>query len=199
MGPRCSSAETQVCHRSYIIAARYNGFLVSFFLKIFHKNDFQVTSDIYVCTCFFLIDYVEGFLYLCQRMSFIFFSSPDPKGHVSYCHHLAVVVRRKLFQKSSPLKVLDQWKPSLVWIITRVFSFKIVSGDAVHQPTWPLLLKIEHMVKLQVLGNNSKIVNNIKNLTWGENVQHIKIYLPCNFEVNLITHLGVIALFSSNL
>jgi len=24
MGPRCSSAETQVCHRSYIIAARYN-------------------------------------------------------------------------------------------------------------------------------------------------------------------------------
>ena len=23
MGPRCSSAETQVCHRSYIIAARY--------------------------------------------------------------------------------------------------------------------------------------------------------------------------------
>jgi hypothetical protein len=28
-------------------------------------------------------------------------------------------------------------------------------------------------------------------------VQHIKTYLPCNFEVNLITHLGVIALFSS--
>ena len=47
------------------------------------------------------------------------FSSPDPKGQVSYSHHLAsVVVRRKLFQKSSPLKVLDQWKPSLVWIIT---------------------------------------------------------------------------------
>jgi hypothetical protein len=53
-----------------------------------------------------------------------------------------------------------------------------VSGDAVHQPTWPLLLKIEPMVKLQVLVNNSKTVNNI------------------NFEVNLITHLGVIALFS---
>jgi hypothetical protein len=41
-----------------------------------------------------------------------------------------------------------------------VFSFKIVSGDAVHQPTWPLLLKIEHMVKLQVLGNKSKTVYN---------------------------------------
>ena len=108
------------------------------------------------------------------------------------------VVRRKLFQKSSPLKVQDQWKPNLVWIITRVSSFKIVSGDAVHQPTWPLLLKIEHMVKLQVLRNNSKTVNNIKNLTWGKNDQHIKIYLPCNFEVNLIAHFGVISLFSSN-
>ena len=105
----------------------------------------------------------------------------------------------KMIQKSSPLKVLDQWKPNLVRIITRVSSFKIVSGDAVHQPTWPLLLKIEHMVKLQVFGNNSRTVNNIKNLTWGKNDQHIKIYLPCNFEVNLITHLGVIALFSSNL
>jgi hypothetical protein len=73
-----------------------------------------------------------------------------------------------------------------------------VSGDAVHQPTWPLLLKIEHMVKLQVLGNNSKTVNNIKNLTWGKNDQHSKIYLSCNFEVNLNTHLGVIALFSSH-
>ena len=53
------------------------------------------------------------------------------------------------------------------------------------------------MVKLQVLSNNSKTVNNIKNLTWGNNYQHSKIYLPSNFEVNLITHLGVIALFSS--
>jgi hypothetical protein len=26
-------------------------------------------------------------------------------------------------------------------------------------------------------------------------VQHIKIYLPCNFEVNPITHFGVISLF----
>jgi hypothetical protein len=30
-----------------------------------------------------------------------------------------------------------------------------------------------------------------------KHVQHVKIYLPCNFEVNPITHLGVIALFSS--
>jgi hypothetical protein len=49
-----------------------------------------------------------------------------------------------------------------------------VSGDAVHQPTWPLLLKIEHMVKLQVFGNNSKTVNNIKNLTRGKNDHQTK-------------------------
>ena len=54
------------------------------------------------------------------------------------------------------------------------------------------------MVKLQVLGNNSKTVNNIKNLTRGKNDQHIEIYPPCNFEVNPITHFGVISLFSSN-
>jgi hypothetical protein len=48
------------------------------------------------------------------------------------------------------------------------------------------------MVKLQVFDNNSKTVNNIKNLTWDKNDHHIKIYIPCNFEVNLITHLGVI-------
>jgi hypothetical protein len=29
------------------------------------------------------------------------------------------------------------------------------------QQTWPLLLKIEHMVKLHVFGNNSKTINNI--------------------------------------
>ena len=31
-----------------------------------------------------------------------------------------------------------------------------------------------------------------------KNVQHVQIYLPCNFEVNPITHFGVISLFSSN-
>ena len=31
-----------------------------------------------------------------------------------------------------------------------------------------------------------------------KNVQHVKIYIPCNFEVNSITYFGVIALFSSN-
>jgi hypothetical protein len=40
--------------------------------------------------------------------------------------------------------------------------------------------------------------SNIKNLTWGKNDQHIKIYLPCNFEVNFIIYFAVITLFSSN-
>ena len=68
----------------------------------------------------FVYEYIEVFFYYYLSG---FISSPDPKGHVSYSHHLASVVvvrrpssvvRRKLFQKSSPLKVLDQWKPNLV-------------------------------------------------------------------------------------
>ena len=31
-----------------------------------------------------------------------------------------------------------------------------------------------------------------------KHVQHVKIYLACNFKVNMITHLEVSALFSSN-
>ena len=35
-------------------------------------------------------------------------------------------------------------------------------------------------------------------LSWNcKNVQDVKIYLPCNFEVNSITYFGVITLFSS--
>jgi hypothetical protein len=41
-------------------------------------------------------------------------------------------------------------------------------------------------LQLQVLGNNSKTVNNIKNLIWDKNDQNSKIYLPFYFEVNLI-------------
>jgi hypothetical protein len=109
-------------------------------------------------------------LYICTHHVI---SSPGPKGQVSYRNHFSSVVavrhpssvvRRKPFQKSSSLKLLDQLKPNLVGIITGLSSFKIVSGDAVHQPPWPLLLKIENMVKLPFLGNNSKTVNNIRNL-----------------------------------
>jgi hypothetical protein len=98
-----------------------------------------------------------------------------------------VMIQTKFgFHWSSTFRGEDCWKS-----LRRTMDAN--SSHDPYQPIWPLLLKIEHMVKLQVLGNNSKTVNNIKNLTWGKNDQHIKIYLPCNFEVNLITHLGVIA------
>ena len=31
-----------------------------------------------------------------------------------------------------------------------------------------------------------------------KHVHHVEIYIPGNFEVNVITHLGVLAFFSSN-
>jgi hypothetical protein len=85
-----------------------------------------------------------------------FISSPDLKVMwaiaITWRPSSLSIVRRKLFQKSSPLKVLDQWKPNLVRIITRVSSFKIVSGDAIHQPTWPLFLKIEQTLYGKIAG-----------------------------------------------
>jgi hypothetical protein len=41
-----------------------------------------------------------------------------------------------------------------------------------------------------VMGFTSKLLN-------CKHVQHVKICLPCNFEVNPVTHFGVISLFSS--
>jgi hypothetical protein len=45
-----------------------------------------------------------------------------------------------------------------------------------------------------ILRLDTLVMIQIKFGTWGKNDQHSKIYLPCN----LITHFGVIALFSSN-
>ena len=43
----------------------------------------------------------------------------------------------KLFQKSSPLKPLGQFKPNVAWIILRGFPLKVMSDDPVDQPSWP--------------------------------------------------------------
>ena len=43
-------------------------------------------------------------------------------------------------------------------------SIKLLHLVPFGQQTWPLLLKIEHMVKLHDFGNTSKTVNNIRNL-----------------------------------
>jgi hypothetical protein len=43
--------------------------------------------------------------------------------------------------------------------------YKTSSFGSIRPTNMALLLKIEHMVKLHVFGNNSKTVNNIRNLT----------------------------------
>ena len=49
----------------------------------------------------------------------------------------------KLFQKSSPLKPLGQFKPNLAWIILKGFPLKFMSDSHALHPRWPPLLKIE--------------------------------------------------------
>jgi hypothetical protein len=71
-----------------------------------------------------------------------------------------------MLKKSSPLKLLDQMEPNLAGSIYVRSSIKLLHLIPFGQQTWPLLLKIEHSVKLHVFGNNSKTVNNIRNLTW---------------------------------
>jgi hypothetical protein len=70
-----------------------------------------------------------------------------------------------MLKKSSPLKLLDQMEPNLAGSIYVRSSIKLLHLVPFGQQTWPLLLKIEHMVKLHVFGNNSKTLNNIRNQT----------------------------------
>jgi hypothetical protein len=51
-------------------------------------------------------------------------------------------------------------------------------GFWMRQQTWPPLLKIEHMGKLQFLSNKSKTVTDIKNLAGSKDDQLLKIYPP---------------------
>ena len=70
-----------------------------------------------------------------------------------------------MLKKSSLLKLLGQMEPNLAGSIYVRSSIKLRRLVPFGQQTWPLLLKIEHMVKLHVFGNNSKTINNIRNLT----------------------------------
>ena len=73
-----------------------------------------------------------------------FFSSPGLKGHVSFCHHLASVVRRPQFTfQSSPLKPLGQFQPNFGGMVLGWSPFRMVSGVLIGHPIWPPLLKIE--------------------------------------------------------
>jgi hypothetical protein len=65
----------------------------------------------------------------------------------------------------SILKLLGQMESNLEGSIYLRSSIKLLYLVPFGQQTWPLLLKIEHMGKLHVFGNNSKTVNNIRNMT----------------------------------
>jgi hypothetical protein len=84
--------------------------------------------------------------------------------------------------KKSSLKLHGQMEPNLAGSIYVRFSIKPLHLVPFGQQTWPLLLKIEHMVKLHVFGNNSITVNIIRNLisTARSNYPEIlkKIWLP---------------------
>jgi hypothetical protein len=70
---------------------------------------------------------------------------------VSYFHHLTWLPWSsvcKLFQKSSSLKLLNQFEPNLATIILSVSSLKFVSDMPADQPPWLPLLKVEHRGKI---------------------------------------------------
>jgi len=71
----------------------------------------------------------------------IIFSSPGPKGHVSFCHHFAsvgVVVRIcKLFIfSSSSLKPLNRFGPNLAEMLIGRSSTRFVILVQIGNPTW---------------------------------------------------------------
>ena len=75
------------------------------------------------------------------------------------CFWLANV--KKIFSSETA----GQMEPNLAGSIYVRSSIKLLHLIPFDQQTWPLLLKIEHRVKLHVFGNNSKTVNNNRNLT----------------------------------
>jgi hypothetical protein len=113
------------------------------------------------------------------------------KGHVSYCHHLASVVHRKLFQKSSPLKVLHQWKPNLVRIIVNNGNAK--RGISPHLKIKPCDLDLWpwKSIGFQIL-LRSKYVPRLVKIHWRMLILKIKgqghwvNFFPCNILVNTL-------------
>ena len=64
------------------------------------------------------------------------FSSPDPKGHVRYCHHLASVVRPLTFSYFN-LLLWNQMEPNLAESIYRRSSIKFLHFVPFRQQIWP--------------------------------------------------------------
>jgi hypothetical protein len=81
-----------------------------------------------------------------------------------------------MFKKSSPLKLLGQMEPNLAGSIYVRSSIKFLHLVPFVQQTWPLLLNIEHMVKLHVFGNNSKTMNNIRKWSAQQDLTILKFW-----------------------
>jgi hypothetical protein len=73
-------------------------------------------------------------------------------GSIGYTRPRAILVSDWLMLKKSSLKLLGQMEPNLAGSIYVRSSIKLLRLVPFGQQTWLLLLKIEHMVKLHVLG-----------------------------------------------
>jgi hypothetical protein len=72
----------------------------------------------------------------------------------------------KLKQKYEKRAITPRWVIRFTSKLQGISSIKLLHLVSFGQQTWPLLLKIEHMVKLHVFGNNSKTVNNKFGSIW---------------------------------
>ena len=107
------------------ITARFNQ-------SIWLNKDFK-TSYSHVGLCLQSINLIKIYMFL---VSFSFFSSPGPKVHGNYCHHLAsVVCKLFIFESSSP-KPLGQLEPNLAGMFPGWSSTKYLFFLPVGYSTW---------------------------------------------------------------
>ena len=105
---------------------------------------------------------LAGSFYVRSSIKFLHFV---PFGQQIWPPRAILVSDWLMLKKSSHLKLLGQIEPNLAGSFYVRSSIKFLHLVPFGQQTWPLLLKIEHMVKLHVFDNNSKTINNIRNLT----------------------------------
>ena len=112
-------------------------------------------------------------------------------------------------------KLLSQSQPNFAEMILEWSSSKFVSGISEHRPrlpSQPNLIKHRTLWEIPIKIFLSETICSIRTKFWWNSHwmvlfqkcvwrfdPSIHFFFTCNFEVNLITHLGVLALFSSNL
>ena len=99
----------------------------------------------------------------------------------------AIVSVWLMLNKSSPLKLLGEMETNLAGSIYVRSSIKRLHLVPFGQQTWPLILRIKHMVTLHVFDNNSTTVNNVRNLTgqkWSaqQNLTTLKFWRKSNYQ-----------------